>query len=50
MPWREVELPGKVLFGVMWDDGVVPLSPACKRALQMVVDALRADGHEIIDL
>ena len=50
MPWRDADLPKSVRFGVMWDDGVVPLSPPCKRALQAVVDSLRANGHEIFDL
>lgn len=50
MPWRNVELPQKVRFGVMWDDNVVPLSPACKRALLSVVDALEASGHEVVNL
>jgi hypothetical protein len=31
--------------------GIVPPSPACKRALKMVVDALKdSDGHEVVDL
>ncbi|EJD05467.1 amidase signature enzyme [Fomitiporia mediterranea MF3/22] len=50
IPWKPVTLPeGKVRFGVMWDDGVVPLSPACRRALQSVVDNLRRKGYEVFD-
>ncbi|CAN6646403.1 hypothetical protein TRVA0_021S02080 [Trichomonascus vanleenenianus] len=49
MPWREVELPHKCKVGVMWTDGIVKPSPACERALRMTVDALRAQGHEIVD-
>ncbi|KAL5521593.1 hypothetical protein ACEPAF_2341 [Sanghuangporus sanghuang] len=49
LPWRPVELTEKVRFGVMWSDDVVPLSPACKRALQSVVDNLKCSGHEVID-
>lgn len=30
--------------------GVVPLSPACRRALTTVVDSLRQSGYEVIDL
>lgn len=30
--------------------GIVTPSPACKRALQEVVSALEADGHEVTDM
>jgi Asp-tRNA(Asn)/Glu-tRNA(Gln) amidotransferase A subunit family amidase len=30
--------------------GVVTPSPACARALQMVVSALQADGHEVVNI
>ncbi|KAI3615636.1 acetamidase [Moniliophthora roreri] len=40
----------KLKFGVIWTDGIVPPSPACRRGLAMTVDALRADGHEVVDL
>ena len=30
--------------------GVVPPSPACLRALNVVVRELRAAGHEVVDL
>ncbi|EEB93179.1 hypothetical protein MPER_08205, partial [Moniliophthora perniciosa FA553] len=43
------QLP-KLKFGVIWTDGIVPPSPACRRGLAMTVDALRADGHEVVDL
>jgi len=49
MPWREVDLSAKPLrFGVMWDDGVVAPSPACRRALQEVVTVLEAHGQEVV--
>ncbi|KAH6639193.1 amidase signature domain-containing protein [Boeremia exigua] len=41
----------KVLrVGVLRTDGVVDPSPACARALSLVVDALRAEGHEVFDV
>jgi len=49
MPWREVDPIKTYKWGVMWDDGVVTPSPACKRALQTVVNCLRKAGHEVID-
>ncbi|KAI0746528.1 amidase signature enzyme [Daedaleopsis nitida] len=52
IPWREVDLvSGKpIRWGVLWDDGVVAPSPACKRALEMVVEELRAHGHDIVEI
>lgn len=49
LPWREVELPKKIKFGVMWSDGIVDPSPACHRALKMTVDAVEKQGHEIVE-
>ncbi|EEB87573.1 hypothetical protein MPER_15034, partial [Moniliophthora perniciosa FA553] len=51
LPWREVDLSQRPLkWGVMWEDGVIAPSPACKRALQLVVDQLRKNGHEIASI
>jgi len=36
----------KVSIGVMWWDGVVMPHPPIQRALKIVVDSLRAAGHE----
>jgi amidase len=36
----------KVCVGIMWWDGVVMPHPPIQRALSLVVDALRAEGHE----
>ncbi|KAF8873763.1 amidase signature domain-containing protein [Infundibulicybe gibba] len=49
IPWREPEIAQKKLkWGVMWDDGVVRPSPACARALQMVIDTLSKHGHNVV--
>ncbi|SCV68322.1 BQ2448_443 [Microbotryum intermedium] len=50
LPWRNVEMPKKLKFGYYRYDGVVRTSPACARALQMSVDALRKKGHEVIEI
>ncbi|KAI6112107.1 amidase signature domain-containing protein [Pisolithus croceorrhizus] len=51
LPWRPVNIRGKKLrFGVIWDDGIAPPTPACRRALQMTVDALQKQGHDVIDV
>lgn len=49
IPWRDANIPDKPKWGVMWSDGVIPPSPACERALGIVIDVLRKNGHEIVD-
>jgi amidase len=31
------------------DDGFVPIDESCRRAVRMAADALREDGHEVVD-
>ncbi|KAF9029126.1 amidase signature enzyme [Hymenopellis radicata] len=51
LPWRPVDLSNKTLrFGVMWDDGVVRPSPACARALKLVVDSVQRAGHTAVPI
>ena len=40
----------KFRVGIMRTDGVVPPSPACVRALEKTVSALRSAGHEVLDV
>ncbi|KAK9463259.1 amidase signature domain-containing protein [Lipomyces oligophaga] len=49
IPWRQITLPAKLKIGVMYSDSVVDPSPACARALQTTVDALKKAGHEIVE-
>ncbi|KAJ6571536.1 amidase signature domain-containing protein [Mycena capillaripes] len=52
LPWQKVDLQvegRKLKWGVIWDDGVCEPTPACKRALSTVVDALTAQGHEVVE-
>ncbi|KAJ7135801.1 amidase signature domain-containing protein [Mycena epipterygia] len=52
LPWQPVDLQvegRKLKWGVMWSDGICDPSPACKRALSTVVDALKKQGHEVVD-
>ena len=46
------EIQEKKMFrvGVMRTDGVVDPSPACARAVEEVVQALKKEGHEVIDV
>ena len=55
LPWRE--LPSSIFdkdpqakVGVLRTDGVVKPSPACARALEEVVSALKADGCTVEDI
>lgn len=53
LPWRDVrnELGGKrVRWGVLRDDGIVTPSPACNRALDNVIIALKSQAHEVLEL
>ncbi|KAF3907565.1 Acetamidase [Arthrobotrys entomopaga] len=54
IPWREDEFEagktGKLRYGVMRDDGVVTPSPACARALDSVVTALKEAGEDVVEL
>ncbi|KAJ7637327.1 amidase signature domain-containing protein [Mycena polygramma] len=53
LPWQKVDLQvegRKLKWGVIWDDGVCEPTPACTRAFSMVVDALTAQGHEVVEL
>ncbi|KAI6012059.1 amidase signature domain-containing protein, partial [Pisolithus microcarpus] len=50
LSWRPVNIRGKKLrFGVIWDDGIAPPTPACRRALQVTIDALQKQGHDVVD-
>lgn len=49
IPWREVELPQKLSFGLIKHDGVVRPHPPVDRALDVVVEALKKAGHEIVE-
>ena len=48
IPWRDVTLPKSVTFGVLADDGVIRPSPACARALDACIDALKKQGHSVV--
>lgn len=49
IPWRNVEVPQKLKFAVIWDDGFVRLTPPVKRALETTVEKLRRAGHEVVE-
>ncbi|KAF9024945.1 amidase signature enzyme [Hymenopellis radicata] len=52
LQWRPInflEEGRRLKWGVIWTDHTIPPSPACKRALSTVAEALRSDGHEVVD-
>lgn len=53
LPWQTVDFVQanrKPRWGVLWSDGLIPPTPACRRALSHAVDALKKQGHEVVDL
>ncbi|RQM05856.1 hypothetical protein DH86_00002178 [Scytalidium sp. 3C] len=55
IPWRQdvydtYSEKKKLKVGVLRTDGVVDPSPACARALEQVVTALKKEGHEVVDV
>ncbi|KJA21526.1 hypothetical protein HYPSUDRAFT_202875 [Hypholoma sublateritium FD-334 SS-4] len=52
LPWKDVNLRDegrKLKWGIVWEDGLIPPTPACKRALSIVIAALKKQGHEVVD-
>lgn len=55
IPWRadtfkETEETKKFKVGILRTDGIVDPSPACARAVDEVVAALKKEGHEVVDV
>ncbi|KAF8239945.1 amidase signature enzyme [Tricholoma matsutake] len=52
LPWQPINLQEegrRMKWGIVMEDGSIPPSPACKRALMMVATALRKQGHEVVE-
>ncbi|GAA6027578.1 hypothetical protein JCM8097_007932 [Rhodosporidiobolus ruineniae] len=49
LKWRKVELPEKLRFGYFVHDGFCRASPACERAVLETAEALRREGHEVVE-
>ncbi|KAG8945601.1 hypothetical protein FRC04_000648 [Tulasnella sp. 424] len=49
VPYRDVTIPKKLKFGYYKTDQLIKVSPACQRAVQETVDALREQGHECVE-
>ncbi|KAM6492245.1 Amidase signature domain containing protein [Amanita muscaria] len=52
MLWKDINLQDegrKLKWGVIWEDGTIPPTPATRRALSMVITALKRQGHEVVD-
>ncbi|WFD44775.1 amidase [Malassezia psittaci] len=48
MPWRPYDVPEKLVFGIVLDDGVVLPQPPVRVAIEKLADKLRDAGHEVI--
>ncbi|KAJ4164361.1 hypothetical protein LMH87_006038 [Akanthomyces muscarius] len=49
MPWRNVQMPEKLCFGLLLDDGIVKPLPPVTRALLVTKAALEKAGHTVIE-
>ena len=54
MPWREeqedvIKKEDKLSFGIMRSDGLVGLHPPIERALDIVVEAVKKLGHDVVE-
>ncbi|KTW25891.1 hypothetical protein T552_03165 [Pneumocystis carinii B80] len=52
LPWKEPLQSENNLkvFGYYFEDGFTLTSPACRRAVRMVVDSLKAAGHKVVEI
>ncbi|KAG8961124.1 hypothetical protein FRC03_005770, partial [Tulasnella sp. 419] len=39
----------KLVFGFMWDNGIIRPHPPVRRAMESVKNALKSRGHEVVD-
>ncbi|WWC73537.1 uncharacterized protein I206_107509 [Kwoniella pini CBS 10737] len=49
IPWREVNIPQKLCFGLIMDNGIVKPTPPVTRALSETKKALEAAGHRVVE-
>lgn len=49
IPWREVQLPEQLCFGMIVDNGLVRPTPPVQRALRETKAALEAAGHKVVE-
>ncbi|OWZ61424.1 hypothetical protein AYX15_06373 [Cryptococcus neoformans] len=49
IPWRDVEVPEKLCFGLIMDNGIVKPTPPVTRALLETKAALEKAGHKVIE-
>lgn len=47
--WRQVQLPERLTVGIMKNNGYITPHPPVQRGLQLIVDKLKAAGHEVIE-
>ena len=49
IPWRPIELPGRLSFAVIKSNNVINPLPPVARALDITLQKLKNAGHEIIE-
>jgi amidase len=49
LPWQDVTLKSRLRIGYHVDNGFMPASPACQRAVLHVVQKLKEAGHDVFE-
>lgn len=49
IPWREYEVPAKLVFGLLKNNGLMTPHPPTMRAIETIKKQLEDQGHEVIE-
>jgi amidase len=47
--WREIQLPQKLCFGILKHNGLMTPHPPVKRAMELIINKLKAAGHDVVE-
>lgn len=49
IPWRPYDAPKKLAYGILYNNGHVTPHPPISRALKLLAECLRKEGHEVVE-
>lgn len=49
IPWRTIDLPKKLCFGVLKHNGAITPHPPVQRAMELIINKLKQAGHDVIE-
>ncbi|ODQ59226.1 hypothetical protein WICANDRAFT_63720 [Wickerhamomyces anomalus NRRL Y-366-8] len=49
IPWREYEVPEKLTFGIIKNNGMITPHPPVARAMELIKSKLESLGHEVVE-